>query len=338
MAQPRPLRRASTFPITQTAVRIHGPGQNPKVDIDASLPVLGEYDILVKNLYCGINFVDLYYIKGSRPIKKYPFTLGREAAGTVIKTGAKVNKFGVGDRVVYIADGAYAQHTAVDERGRVARIVDFVSPKEAAASLLQGLTAITLVREAYVVKPGDWVLVHAAAGGTGSLVVQMAAKAGARVIGVTSVEAKAATALENGAEAVVCYKTEDIATRVRELTGGRGVDAVFDSVGDASYGSSMESLAKRGTFVSYGDSSGAIAPVEIAALGAKSVKIVRHSLGNYVDSPEDWAKFTEEYWAMLKHGDLRVRVTKEYALEEVPQALKDLESGTTTGKLIVKVQ
>lgn len=328
---------ATSFPTTQTALRIHNKGGQLSLDHDAPLPTLGEYDVLIRNRFSGINFVEIYYRTGFYTAAKYPFTLGREGSGEVVKTGAKVETFGVGDRVVYITNGgAHAQFTAVDSREKVVKIPNFISEKDSAASLFQGLTAITLVKESYQVKKGDWVLVHAAAGGTGSLVVQMAAAVGANVIGITSTKDKFGIVTANGAKHAISYKTEDVVARVMEITGGKGVDAVYDSVGNTSYESSMGSLARLGTFVSYGNSSGAIDPISIEDLKTKSVKVLRHSLSNYIYTPEEWVKYTSMYWTALAHNELKVNVTKVYPLSDTIEALDDLESGTTTGKLLIR--
>jgi len=203
--------------------------------------------------------------------------------------------------------------------------------------LLQALTALTFITESHEVKKGEYILVWAAAGGVGTILVQLAAQRGAHVIALASTAEKLNKAKELGAEYVINYKTEDVVERVKEITGGKGVAATFDSVGKVTFETSLEALARKGTFVSYGNASGLVTPFAVSRLSPKNVSFLRPLLNGYIATQEEWDHYTKILIDDLKSGNLKFEITKVYPLEEYAQATKDLESGTTTGKLLIKI-
>lgn len=326
-------------PTTQRAVRIHKTGSLDIVqyDTDAPIPDISDSQILINTSYAGINFVDNYFVDGTYA-SQLPHTLGREGAGTVVKIGSKVSNFKVGDRVGYFHPDAFSEYSALESSARVARLPDGVSEELAAASILQGLTALTFVNEAYSVKKDDYVLIYAAAGGAGGLFVQLAHLRGAHVIGVVSTEEKAQIARGYGAEFIINYRKESIAQRVNEITSGKGVIAAFDAVGKDTYEATLQSISRKGFFISYGNASGQIPPLELLRLAEKNIIFSRPNLTNYVYTPEEWNHYSSELFRLLEDGKLKINISKVYPLSETQQAMKDLYSGKTTGKLLIKVQ
>jgi NADPH2:quinone reductase len=276
-----------------------------------------------------------YFRTGLYPSPK-PEILGREAEGTIVSTAAgDTHGLQVGDRVVWMDTGAYAEYSTCPA-SKAVRAPPALAPGVAAAALLQGLTALTLIREAYGVQAGDWTVVHAAAGGVGLLLCQLLRAVGARVVGTASSAAKIALALENGAEVVVDYSAEDWVARVKEITAGEGVAAVFDGVGAATFEGDLEALARKGTLVSFGNASGAVPPFSISRLAAKNIKVCRPTLFNYVYTREELESYSAELFKFIEDGKLNVRVHEVYPLEEVARAHTDLEGRKTTGKLLLK--
>ncbi|VVT56116.1 uncharacterized protein SAPINGB_P004827 [Magnusiomyces paraingens] len=329
---------APTIPSTQKAIRIHKTGDFDVVqlDKDVAVPEISDTQILVKNAYAGINFIENYFRIGLYPAS-YPLTLGREGAGEVVKVGAKVTKFAVGDKVSYVNPNAYAQYTALEQAAKVLKNPEGIDTKLGAASLLQGLTALTFVKEAYEVKAGDYILVHAAAGGTGSIIVQLAHHFGAHVIGTVSTPEKAQIAKENGADYIINYKTEDIVERVNEITKGQGVQGVFDGVGKSTFETSLAALARKGTLVSFGNASGPVPPVSLLSLSAKNLKILRPTLFNYIYSVDEWKYYSELLFKLIADKVVRIKVSNVYPLEKTRDGLRDLFEGKTTGKLLVEI-
>ncbi|KAI0176344.1 NAD(P)-binding protein [Hypoxylon sp. FL1284] len=327
----------ASVPTTQKAVIIDKTG-GPEVlqhTTDFPVPALVDGQILVKNDYIGINYIDTYFRCGMYKPPQYPYTLGREAEGTVVKTGGG-ETYGLkeGDRVVYMAEGTYAEYSAVKASSAVA-IPAGIPPRMAAAAFLQGLTALTLIREAAAVKAGDWVLVHAAAGGTGLWLVQLLKSVGARTIGTASTPEKVALALKAGAEVVVDYSREDVDAKVKELTGGAGVSAVLDGVGKATFDLSMTCLARKGTMVSFGNASGFVPPVTIARLSEKNVRLLRPTLFNYIATRDELETYSAELFQYILRDGLDSRIHDVYPLSEVARAHTDLEGRKTTGKLLL---
>ncbi|KAK4238670.1 hypothetical protein C8A03DRAFT_14887 [Achaetomium macrosporum] len=349
------------IPKTMSGILIEETGGVEVLQWKTNLPVpeLKEGEILVRNEFIGVNYIDTYFRTGLYPSSTFPFITGKEAAGTVVAVHPSVstpsshnnntsNKPKEGDRVAYLADATYAEFTAVP--AALAHVLPpSLSTETAAAALLQGLTALTFVREAaglprpgtstgtLGISSGPWVLVHAAAGGTGSMLCQMLAVHGAKVIGTCGGKEKCEVAKRNGAQWVVDRKEEDVVARVREITGGRGVDVIFDGVGKATFEADLEMVARKGTVVVFGNASGPVPPVDLFKLGAKNVKLMRPRLFGYIETQEELDVYTRELFDLLLTGKVNVKVHEVYSLKDVARAHSDLEGRKTTGKLLLKV-
>ncbi|KAI0021533.1 NAD(P)-binding protein [Xylariomycetidae sp. FL0641] len=327
----------ASIPSTMKGVLINKTGGTEvleyKTDIPVPTPIDGQ--ILVKNDFVGVNFIDTYFRTGLYPAPQMPYILGRDAEGTIVKTGGG-ETFGLkeGDRVVFLSEGSYAEYTAAAAKTAVKLPAD-LPPRVGVAALLQGLTALTLVREAHPVKKGDWVLVHAAAGGTGLWLCQLLRAIGAKVIGTASTAEKVALATQAGAEHMINYAHEDVKAKVQELTGGAGVVAVFDGVGKSTFDLSLECVARKGSLVSFGNASGAVPPLTIARLSAKNVRLLRPTLFNYVATRAEFEHYVDELFRFILHDKLDVRIHETYPLSEVARAHQDLEGRKTTGKLLL---
>ncbi|QFZ22033.1 quinone oxidoreductase family protein [Saccharothrix syringae] len=302
-------------------------------DVEVGPPGAGQ--LLVDVAAAGVNFIDCYHREGRYPVP-LPFTVGLEGTGRVAAVGPDVAGFAVGDRVAWAqAPGSYAEQVVLDAANAVP-VPDGVDDDTAGALLLQGLTAHYLVASTYPVRPGDAVLVHAAAGGVGLLLVQLAKARGARVIGTVSTEAKEALAREAGADEVIRYDRVDFAPEVRRLTDGAGVAAVYDGVGRTTFDGSLSALRPRGVLALFGGSSGAVPPVDPQRLNqAGSVFLTRPSLGAHVATREELEWRAGELFAAVADGSLRVRVGGRYPLAEARRAHEDLEGRRTTGKLLL---
>ena len=300
-------------------------------------PHAGAGEVLVKVAASGVNFIDTYHRTGLYKVA-LPFIFGGEGAGTVGALGEGVTGFAPGDRVVWSMHlGSFAEYAAVPVT-RVVKLpadIDFVN---AAAALLQGMTAHYLTHSTFPLKKGDTALIHAAAGGTGLLLVQMAKKLGARVIGTAGNEAKAALARGAGADEVILYAHEDFAAAVKRLTGGRGVDVVYDSVGKSTFEGSLNSLRPRGYMVTFGNASGPVPDVAPLTLTQKgSLFLTRPTLANYIAPGDELNWRAGDVLRWMSEGSLKVRIHKVYPLAEAARAQHDLESRGTTGKLVLKV-
>jgi NADPH2:quinone reductase len=293
----------------------------------------GPGQLLVELAAAGVNFRDVYEREGGygRPA---PLVMGAEGAGRVAEVGDGVEGIAVGARVAfYTSSGSYAEQALV-EAGQAVPVPDGVDDDYAAAALLQGMTAHYLSHSTYPVQPGDTVLVHAAAGGTGLLLTQMVKLRGGRVIATTSSEEKAELARAAGADEVIGYG--ECATRVRELTGGEGVAAVYDGVGKSTFEGSLASLRPRGVFVSFGAASGPIPPVDSGWLRAGgSLYLTRPTLGDYTRTREELLARASDVFGWIGTDRLELRIGGRYPLQEARQALEDLEERSTTGKLVL---
>lgn len=304
--------------------------------VDVPVPKLADGQILVKNHFAGVNFIDTYFRSGLYKAPHLPLVLGREGAGEVIDAHSSVSSIPVGSRVVFMGTyHTYAEFSAVAARDAVV-LPDGVSTETAAAAYLQGLTAWTFIREAGEVKAGQWVLVHAAAGGVGSLLVQMLRAVGARTIGTASTEEKLALARKNGAEFTV-NSHDDLVAKVKEITGGHGVDVIFDGVGKATFDDDIEMIAQKGHLVSFGNASGAVPPVNILRLTPKCIRLMRPVVNGYLSDREGLEKYTNELFEMITSGKLDIAIHEVYPLKDVARAHQDLEGRKTTGKLVIKV-
>ena len=318
---------------------VHDPGGPEQMLLESvDAPVPGPVDLLISVAAAGVNFIDVYFRTGQYKAER-PLTLGSEAAGTVVAVGSSVTGFEVGDRVAYaMVRGAYAEQVVVPA-AQVVKLPDAVSLEVAAAAMLQGMTAHYLTRSTFPVEAGQTCLVHAAAGGAGGLIVQMAHQRGARTIGTVSSEAKAREARELGCDDVIIYTEQDFETEVRALTDGRGVDVVYDSVGLTTFDKGLKVLRPRGMMVLFGQSSGAVAPIDPQLLNARgSVFLTRPSLAHYVASPDELQWRAADLMHMIVSGALTIRIGGRYALADAAQAHRDLEGRKTTGKLVLQVR
>ncbi|GAA1808933.1 quinone oxidoreductase [Actinomadura chokoriensis] len=296
-------------------------------------PEPGPGEVLIDVAAAGVNFIDVYYRKGAYA-QELPYTPGVEAAGTVAAVGDGVREFSAGDRVAWAnVQGAYAEK-AVVPADVVVPVPDGVTLEDAAASLLQGMTAHYLTRSTYPVREGDTVLVHAAAGGMGLLLTQAAKALGARVIGTASTPEKERLAKDAGADVTMGY--DGFADRVRELTGGEGVAAVYDGVGAPTFDGSLASLRRRGTLALYGAAGGAVAPFDPQRLNkAGSVYLTRPTLAHYVAEREELLERAADVYGWVASGAVNVHVGHRYDLAEAASAHADLEARRSTGKLLL---
>ncbi|RJQ81377.1 quinone oxidoreductase family protein [Amycolatopsis panacis] len=319
-----------------TAVQITRTG-GPEVLEPAEVPVgpPGEGKLLVDVAAAGVNYIDTYQRQGIYPLE-LPFVLGMEGAGTVAEVGEGVTGFAPGDRVAWQGVlGSYAARAAIPATVAV-KVPAGVSDEVAAATMLQGVTAHYLVRSTYEVKAGDDVLVHAAAGGVGLLLVQLAKARGARVIGTVSTEEKAQLARGAGADHVIRYDREDFAAVTRELTGGEGVAVVYDGVGKDTVDGSLASLRIRGTLALFGAASGPVPPLDPQRLNSGgSLYLTRPTAAHYVRTREELDWRADELFAAVQDGSLDIRIGGRYPLAEARRAHEDLQGRRTTGKLLL---
>jgi NADPH2:quinone reductase len=303
--------------------------------VELPKPTPGPKQALVKIEASGINFIDVYFRTGLYKAD-LPFTPGSEAAGIVEAVGPDVTEVSVGDRVVYaMARGSYAEY-AVVPAWQIVKVPDGVDLKVAAAAMLQGMTAHYLTHSTYPLKKGDTALLHAAAGGTGLLIVQMAKMLGARVIGTVSTDAKAALAREAGADEIIFYTRQDFEVEVKRLTEGRGVDVVYDSVGHTTFLKGLNCLRPRGMMALFGQSSGPVDPFDPGLLGAKgSLFLTRPTLFQYTAARDELLWRAGDVLGWVQAGSLKIRIEKAYRLAEAAQACRDLEGRKTSGKLLL---
>jgi NADPH:quinone reductase len=302
---------------------------------DLPIPQPKPNEAIVKIQAAGVNFIDVYNREG-RYKAPLPFVLGQEAAGVVSAVGAGVREVAVGDRVAYTSVlGSYAQFAAVPA-DRLVKIPDGFGEREAAAAMLQGMTAHYLSHDTYPLKKGETALIHAAAGGVGLLLVQMAHNIGARIIATVSTEEKAKLARAAGADEIILYAQSDFEAETKRLTGGKGVDVVYDSVGKTTFEKGLNLLRLRGMMVLYGGSSGAVPPFDPIALTQKgSLFLTRPSLGHYIISAQELQQRAGAVFEMIREGKLKLRIEHIYLLAQAAQAHHDLEGRKTTGKLLL---
>jgi len=303
---------------------------------DLPSPDPGPGELRVDVAAAGVNFIDVYFRAGAYPMPT-PFIAGSEGAGVVSALGSGVTDHQIGDHVAWamVPGAGYAEQVIVPA-GRVVPVPAGIDDETAGAVLLQGLTAHYLTRSTYPARPGETALVHAGAGGVGLLLTQVLTSMGVRVIATTSTSGKAALALEAGAAELIRYDMDDVAAEVARLTGGRGVDVVYDGVGQATFEGSINSLRPRGMFVSYGSASGKVAPVDPGLLQSKgSLFFTRPTLGHYVADRDELLERSGELFEWVASGKLSVRVGARYSMDQARQAHKDLESRRTTGKSLI---
>jgi len=318
------------------AIQVNQPGGPEALQfIDIPEPKAKSAEALVKIAAAGVNFIDVYNREGRYKVPT-PFVMGQEAAGTITAVGSDVQSVAIGDRVAYTSIlGAYAEFAAVPA-DRLVKIPDGVDDRQAAAAMLQGMTAHYLSHDTFPLKKGDTALVHAAAGGVGLLLTQMAHNTGVRVIGTVSTEEKAELAKGAGVDDIIFYTREDFELETKRLTDGRGVDVVYDSVGKTTFEKGLNVLRPRGMIVLFGGSSGAVAPLDPLALTQKgSLFLTRPSLNHYILTPADLQARAGAVLGMIAAGKLNLRIEHVYPLSEAQQAHRDLEGRKTTGKILL---
>jgi NADPH:quinone reductase len=313
--------------------RVGGPEVLDLVDIPAPDPKPNEAVVQLKAT--GVNFIDVYFREGrySAPL---PFIVGQEGAGVVSAIGSEISNVKPGDRVAYTGvQGSYAEFAAVPA-DRLVQIPEKLDFNQAAAAMLQGMTAHYLSHSTFPIKAGQTVLIHAASGGVGLLLVQMAKKLGARVIGTAGSEEKAQLARDHGADELIIYTKQDFETETQRLTGDKGVDVVFDGVGKTTFDKDLKVLRPRGYLVLFGGASGAVPPFDLLLLTKHgSLFVTRPSLHNYIATREELEQRSSEVLGMIVSGDLKLRIHKTYPLSQVQEAHRDLEGRKTSGKLLL---
>ncbi|CAN0620687.1 Quinone oxidoreductase [Burkholderia multivorans] len=298
----------------------------------------GPGEVRVRHAAVGLNFADIYFRTGLYPAK-LPSGIGMEGAGTVEAVGEGVTEFAVGDRVTYTGSplGAYSTERVMPAACLI-KLPDAIGFDTAAAMTMRGLTSAYLMRRIYQWKAGDTFLLHAAAGGVGLIVSQWAKLLGLNVIGTVSSEEKAEIARAHGCDHIIYYRREDVAARVRELTGGVGVPVVIDSIGKDTFTASLDSLKRRGLLVGVGTASGAFPPIDAMQLAIKgSLFFTRPALADYIADPAEKAELAGELFGHVAAGRIRIEINQRYALEDAVRAHRDLEAGKTTGSSVFDV-
>jgi len=319
-------------------IQVNETGSAEKMQlVEVPTPQPGPGQALVRIAASGVNFIDVYFRMGLYKAD-LPVTLGNEAAGTVEAVGPEVTEVAVGDRVAYaMARGSYAEF-AVVPAVHLVKIPDGLDFQTAAAAMLQGMTAHYLTHSTWPLKNGDTCLVHAAAGGAGGLIVQMAKMLGARVFGTVSTEEKARIAREHGVDEAILYTQQDFEAEVKRLTGGRGVDVVYDSVGKTTFEKSLNSLRPRGLLALFGQSSGPVPPFDASILNVKgSLFLTRPSLAHHVLTRQELLWRAGDVLSWVSSGKLKLRIDRTYPLAEAAAAHRDLESRKTAGKLLLTI-
>ena len=307
------------------------------VDYDPGQPGPGE--VLLRQEAVGLNFIDVYHRTGMYPLPSLPATPGLEGAGIVEAIGEGVTEVAAGDRVAYagLPPGAYAEARRMPAH-RMVKLPEGISTRQGAAMMLQGMTARYLLHGCYKVKAGDTILIHAAAGGVGSIVCQWAKHLGATVIGTAGSAQKAELAKSNGCDYPVIYTQEDFGARVKDITDGKGVDVVYDSVGQSTFMQSLDCLRPMGMMVSFGQSSGPIEPMDLGLLAAKgSLFITRPTLMTYTAQRENLLAHAADLFDVVEKGVVKVEVNQTFPLAEAAQAHRDLENRKTTGSSVLLV-
>jgi NADPH2:quinone reductase len=318
------------------AIQVKQPGGPEAMElVELPVPVPKASEAVVKLAASGVNFIDVYNREGRYKVP-LPFVLGQEGAGVVTAVGADVKSVKPGDRVAWCSVlGSYAEYAAVPA-DKLVPVPSGVTDQQAASAMLQGMTAHYLSHDTFPLKRGETALVHAAAGGVGLLLVQMAHNLGARVIATVSTDEKAKLARAAGADEVILYTHSDFEVETKRLTGGKGVDVVYDSVGKTTFEMGLNVLRPRGMMVLYGGSSGAVPPFDLIALSTKgSLYVTRPTLGAYTASREELVARSGAVFGMMAAGKLKLRIEHTYPLAEAQRAHRDLEGRKTTGKLLL---
>jgi NADPH2:quinone reductase len=319
------------------AIRVHSVGGPEVLKLEeVPDPQPGEGQAVVRVEAAGLNYVDVYFRTGLYKAAVLPFIPGQEAAGTVAAVGPGVIEVAVGDRVAYTGvPGAYAE-LAVVPAARLVKIPEGITTRQAAAAMLQGITAHYLATSTYPLKPGDVCIVHAAAGGVGQLLCQIAKLRGARVFGTVSTGEKARIAREAGADEVILYSQQDFSTEAKRLNGGKGVAVIYDGVGRATFEKGLDTLAPRGLMVLFGQASGPVPPFDPSILNQKgSLYLTRPSMGHYIADRDELMWRAGEVLGWIAEGKLRLSIDREVPLAQAAEAHRALEGRETTGKVLL---
>ncbi|QPG74797.1 hypothetical protein FOA43_002133 [Brettanomyces nanus] len=334
----------SSIPSSQKVVLFNKTGGPEVLEyVDFAIPKIADNELLIKNRYAGINYIEGYFRTGLYPAKT-PYVLGREATGVVVRVGSAVKGFQQGDKVTYLSGSTFAQYTKYPAVGNLIKLdakADDEKMKLYSASLIQGLTALTFINEAYNVQPDDYILVTAAAGGVGLILDQLLSKQKkAHVIAIASTDAKLQKAKEAGAEYLLNsskLSQDQLVAKIMEFTKNKGVSASFDSVGKDTAELSLAVLARKGTFVSFGNSSGAVPPLNISRLAKKNLKVLRPLLFGYIAEPEEFRYYLQKLFDLIDNKQLNISIYKVYPLSEYKTAVKELEGRKTSGKLLLEI-
>ncbi|KAH9999118.1 NAD-P-binding protein [Russula vinacea] len=337
-----------SYPTNIKAVGINETGGIEVIqNLEVPFPEVKPTDLLVE--WAGVNFVDTYLRSGLYQSRQRPLPIASEVSGIILELPSdpsvlessdfKNRGFKKGGRVAIHLPGLLQEYVAVDWNTTAYAVPDKISTRVAAAALIQGLTTLAQVTESYHVDNGDTVLIHTVAGGVGLLHAQVAKARGATIIGTTSTTEKAELARAHGADHVILYKQDNTVERVLELTGGKGVNVIYDGVGRATFDDDLKMIKRKGTIVSFGNASGQVEPVDLLKLAEKNVKLLRPTLANYLVTAEERNHYSAELWRLVSNGALRINIHAEYPFtdEGVRRAHIDLTTGKTTGKLLIKV-
>ena len=319
------------------AICIHETGGDDVLtweDVDVGLPAPDQ--VRIRQTAVGLNYIDVYVRTGLYPLADFPCVIGMEGAGVVEETGAEVTDFKPGDRVCYPMNiGGYAEARLIDA-GRLVHLPDGIEEAQAAAMMLQGMTAQYLLRRTYRVQPGDTVLIYAAAGGVGLILCQWAKHLGATVIGCVGSPEKAALAQAHGCDHAILYDQESVPDRVREITGGEGAAVAYDSIGKATFEASLDSLRPFGVMVSFGNASGPVEPFNPGILASKgSLYVTRPTLATHTATRELLLEGAEALFDVVLDGHVKIEIGQTYALADTAQAQRDLEARKTTGSTVL---
>jgi len=322
------------------AIRVHeygGPEVMKWEEVEVGAP--GPNQAKIRQDYSGLNFIDVYHRTGLYPQPSFPFVPGSEGAGVVLEVGPDVTDVAPGDRVAYAgALGSYSEERLLPAASLV-KLPEGVDTRLAAAAMLQGMTVQYLLRQTYKVGPGTTMLLHAAAGGVGQIATQWAAHLGATIIGTVGTPEKAELAKANGCTHVVNYKTENFVERVKEVTDGKGLDVVYDSIGKDTFPASLDCLKPRGLWVSFGNASGPVPPFEMVTLAQKgSLFATRPILGHYTATRDALLATANDLFAVLEKGHVKIAINQTYPLKDAAQAHRDLEGRNTTGSTVLAVE
>jgi NADPH2:quinone reductase len=306
-------------------------------DVEVGAPGRGE--VRIRNRAVAVNYRDVLMRQGIHAIKSFPSGIGLESAGVIDAVGPEVSGFAVGDRVAYagMPEGSYAEMRIVPA-ARLIALPDGIDERTAASMMIRGMTARCLLHEAYAVKPGDTILIHAAAGGVGLIMCQWAKHLGATVIGTVSSDEKADVARAHGCDYAIVYTREDFAARVREITAGEGVPVVYDSVGKATFEGSLKCLRRRGVMASFGEASGDPDPIPPRRLGQLgSIYLTHPSVSNFTTTRAELDTTANDLFKMVLSGKIKIAISKSYPLQDAPRAHADLEARKTTGSIVLVV-